>query len=448
MEFAISGHCPGCGAGIEIGGSQRLIACPYCRGRNYLFFRGIPRLVILPKNQSPSSMGKTLLLPYLRFTGAFFHWPQGILRHSLLDTSRLAVILPGLPESLGLRTQVLPARFASDVMDGAYCRRGRAAWDVLVESTALSGLAVEMNLSGEFSETAALDRRKSENHAEQKPATTGRSAWIGETAAIIYMPVLRHSGRWFDGLSGRVLPVDDDRMSALPASKGQSGWQPDFLSAFCPNCGGELQGGGQSGGQGGGLPGSRASNSLVLHCPACERLWWQEAGAWRQLPWDILGEKPSRDSVYLPFWRLECADKSNTIAGFADFLTLVLGYGRFSAQPLADMPLSFLIPAWKMAPPVFLRAARLLTINQERLPPMGPGEMTAFFPVTLPPEEARQAVTPFLVSLNRKKLMETRLVHQTERLVFVPFEKTAGEFIHRDCGFSLPRSLEFLSPAV
>ena len=436
MEFAISGHCPGCGAGIEIGGSQRLIACPYCRGRNYLFFQGVPRLVILPKNETARSAAETLFIPYWRFTGAFFHWPESVLLHNLLDTSRLAVVLPGLPESLGLRAQVLPARFASDIMDGAYCHRDRALCDLIGESSSLSGLVMEMNLPGKLGEDAVSGPRKNEDNARQKPTAASHSAWIGETASVVYAPIFRNLGHWFDGVSGQALSVDDNEISNLPASKGQSGWQPHFLSAFCPNCGGELQGGG---------------NSLVLHCPACERLWQQEAGVWRELPWDILGENPREGHIHLPFWRLECADKNGEIAGFADFLTLVLGYNRFGPQPdtgFADMPLSFLIPAWKIAPPIFLRAARLLTINQTRLPPTGTGEMMTFSPVTLPPEEAWQAVTPFLVSLNRKKLMEMRLVHQAGQLVFVPFEKTATEFIHRGCGFSLPLSLEFQSYAV
>ena len=108
--------------------------------------------------------------------------------------------------------------------------------------------------------------------------------------------------------------------------------------------------------------------------------------------------------------------------------------------------LAFWIPAFKLAPELFLLAAQRMTFFQEQGPFEENLSAASFHPVTLPSSEAAESITPLLAqcAVPRKdifpKLPQVSVKLRSAVLVYVPFKPSGSELIHTRMPLSINRN--------
>ena len=107
MGFTVEQDCPQCGAPIELDETDRLLRCPYCNVKTFLFTPNYFRLSLPHK-----APGKEIFYaPYLRFKGNVYYCKGMMVGHRVVDITHVGVPLKGIPASLGLRPQTLKMKF-------------------------------------------------------------------------------------------------------------------------------------------------------------------------------------------------------------------------------------------------------------------------------------------------------------------------------------------------
>jgi len=310
----------------------------------------------------------------------------------VMDHSCPAVDKAGLPVSLGLRTQTRPLKFIRKGLEGVF-------------------------MSPDITRQAALDRISGGD---------GDKTYIGEILSLIFMPFYRDGSRMVDGLSGQIL---DMAMPDFSAGKTFPAHPPAFTPCLCPDCGWDLDG---------------RTDSLVLSCKNCTSFRLIREKTLTRI--SAVFSRPGPDTaVLLPFWRLRVGFSHAKWSTHADLMRLA-NVPRVVTRAQEEQPLSFHIPAFKMAPQLFLRLAKQMTLagitpgRVEKIPAM------EFYPANLPPEEGVQAVSPVLASMAvRKKEIQAAL--KTEKaalmsfsLVYLPFRASGNDYVQEETGLGLPKN--------
>ena len=173
MGFAVEQDCPQCGAPIALEETDRLLNCPYCNVKNFLFAPDYFRFV-LPHR----TVGKELIYaPYLRFKGSVFFCMGQSVGHRIVDITHVGLPLKGIPLSLGVRPQALKMRFVGPDTKGSFQEFTLKASEILSKAGRL---------------TTGSSREKLFHHA-----------YIGETLSLIYFPLYIEGGRLFDAILNR-----------------------------------------------------------------------------------------------------------------------------------------------------------------------------------------------------------------------------------------------------
>lgn len=108
-DFIIEHQCPQCGAPAHLQESDRIYRCSFCRSGSYLM-PAVHFHYCLP-HRAPADVQR-INVPYWRFKGMLFSCLPQQMHQRLVDVSHLAVKAPGLPQSLGLRSQTQKLSFA------------------------------------------------------------------------------------------------------------------------------------------------------------------------------------------------------------------------------------------------------------------------------------------------------------------------------------------------
>jgi DNA-directed RNA polymerase subunit RPC12/RpoP len=398
--FCFDLQCPQCGAPAELGETERIVDCPYCRVRHLTVTRPHPVSAIPPHPDLEES--STLYVPYWRFKGMALALVQDRIAHRLLDTSRLALSKSRLPPSLGLRSQTQRLLFVTPDMQGGFLR------------PAISRKGLLASLS---SRQLGLGPRRSRDELVQ--------AHVGDVLSLIYFPVLIRHGDVLDGLTGDHLAAPADELQQ--AERCGPPQTLSFLPALCPHCGWDLGG-----------PG----DSLVLPCEHCGRFWTDGRGQLRQVRCRC---QPStgQDSQSLPFWEFQVTSDTLPLSSYADLIRLA-NLPRPMSPAMHERPLVFRIPAFKINPALFLRLARQMTVvSLSQDDSAGQASGQTMFPVTLPAREAYHALPMLLCRLARDKrataaaLKKAKLKPKRVRLHYLAFSRRHGELVHDQAGLSL-----------
>jgi len=409
MDLTIHQHCPSCGATIVLNEADRLIDCPYCDVENFMVTRGPLRFVLphrAPDHILPQDM---FYAPYLRFKGNVFYCKGKFLKYKVVDTTQQGMPASALPPSLGLRPQAMPVILVTDKIIGHFLPQTIKA-KTLVERAAQLTVIDSENIKSPFS----------------------HRAFIGETVSCIYLPLYIDNGILYDAVTNKVLGRGGSEKNMLARSmRYRSNWAPHFLATVCPHCGDLLTG---------------ERDSLILSCYNCHSSWQEQKGGFRQIKWSAVATA-YKEMYYLPFWQLTvCAVDGATLDTFADLL-------QQTNQPLViqqrhrDRPLVFWIPAFKVRPSTFLRLGKNMTLSQEQIG-IGVQEMPkSKHPVTLPRNEAVQALKSVFagIALNKKKLLpKLSRMHfrplETE-LSYLPFFDRGHDFVEEQTGISIAQSV-------
>ncbi|MCU0580781.1 MAG: hypothetical protein MUF69_14785, partial [Desulfobacterota bacterium] len=258
----IEHSCPQCGAPVVLAESDRLLSCPFCRVRLYLWSAEGLRYRI-PPAPAAGARRDLVYVPYGRFRGMVFGLEQPEGSERVLDTSFLAVPAGPFPGTLGLRPQTLRLRLA----------------DFSPEDRCLA-LAL------------AEDRRWLFKAPPPAPPPRGACKSVGEVRSLIYAPFYRDGGRWHDGVLGTPLPQGGGAYGAPEfLSEGEKTWDWHFIPTLCPNCGWDL---------------AAVPESCLLFCPQCRSGWEPFREELRPFPFftqPVAGGEAGR--FFLPFWHFE-----------------------------------------------------------------------------------------------------------------------------------------------
>ena len=346
--------------------------------------------------------------PYLRFKGNVFFVTETGISYRVVDTTQEGFPMPGLPPSLGVRPQAMKLARLGVKSRGRFLRLSVKAPVILEKAARIHAL------SGK--DGKELYHR----------------AYIGEEVSFIYLPLLHEGGMLVDAVADAPL-VSLEKVSSYPlkGSRFNPRWQVKFLATLCPRCGWSLDG---------------ESDCLVLTCSNCDTAWQLGTAGLERISCRIVPGGPDT-AIYLAFWKISAHLPSMKIWSFADFM-------RRTNQPVIprrdwhDRVMSFLIPAFKLRPKIFLKAGRQATVNQWRLD--GDQEMHVLpnlYPVTLPFSEARQAIKVIVAaSATSPKnifpyLPVTHAENISSTLVFLPFEDRKYDWVQPRTGTVIAKSV-------
>jgi len=337
-----------------------------------------------------------VFIPYWRIRGLTYTFGVSGVTGRYTDTNLLAVPLNGLPPSLGLRPQAMRLKCATAATPGNFVKPTRTLHDVMPQT----------------------DRTTRGTHYD---------CFIGETASLIYTPMIVKKGSLYDAVLDKpVAPWTPDE-STYPA--GPIDQETRFTAALCPQCGWDLRG---------------EADALIVTCGNCHTAWSCEKSFWEQIPFAVM-DGTADALVYLPFWRLKAQISGLQAASMADFIRLA-NLPKAVTPAMEEKPLYFWSPAFKINPALFLRWSRQMTIFQ---PDEGLGSRfpsKRLYPAGLSKNEAAEGIWVTLGSVITDKrtflkdLPDIRIVDLDALLVYHPFVIGKREVTHERMGVVMERN--------
>lgn len=404
-EWTARAACPQCGAEVEVEVGGSVLACGFCRTRLYLAARG-PLEYRLPAG--PGHAGAELFhLPYWRVRGLRF---AALADPPEVATGLLDLTVPATPHlpaasCLGIRPQAAPLTLAPGLSPALPASTPRLQ-------------ALEAAL-------VYLPRQGKEL----------LSCLLGEGDAVVQAPHrLEDHSEYFllveafpDGKAHRISVDAAQALRAALAAPRTS--RLAFLPLLCPECGSDLP---------------AEAGAAALLCPRCALAWRVRDGRFSPLPFEIRG-KPQGEERLFPFWALTVEAADLSLRTMADLSRLAEPY-RVRREGWEDRPCELLIPAFKIAPNVFLRLARMMTLGTQGIgvcSEAGGTRLLRSEAVRLPVEEAREALPAVLCSLSAAKRKSFPLIAGAglsvprAKLVFFPFRLRGAEWFHEETGQAL-----------
>lgn len=406
MQLQVRQECPQCGGMATIRENDRLVTCSYCGVKNFLYTKGVYRYLVPPR-KTPSGEQPYLCVPYIRFKGTVFQLTGEEITHRVVDTTQLALHIPGLPPSLGVRPQAMELEHMSHGFHGRYLLRSLKPSEIL-------------------SKAALLSQR-----VKNGEGAILHQAYIGEALSIIYLPIMSNEGTIIDAVNGLQSNANHTQVVSHKNTAYNEQWAVSFLATLCPHCGAALDG---------------QPDTLVVICDNCHRGWSQQGNGLNQVPWQLMDNHHQEDTL-LPFWKITATIPELDISTFTDFLT------RTNA-PIVPNPdwqrreMAFWVPAFKLRPKFFLLAGRYLTLGQHRLGVLKKGEKKQpLFPVTLPQTEALQAVKLIVAAATTspKKvfpyLAQAQIKVSNSSLVYLPFKENGHDWMQPHTGVVIGKNM-------
>ena len=388
-SLRIEHQCPQCGAPAELEETDRLFACPFCRVRSVLVTRDYHRYVLPARDPKARELA---YLPYWRFKGVLLTLRPAGNDFKFVDVSQLAVDAPGVPHSLGLRSQAMKLKFAVSEMPGRFIAPARPAADALAA------------LSGRFS--------------RHLPPSVMWWTLLGESMGVLFAPFYAKD-RLYDAVLDR--PVGGAAAGVLDA--GFKDARPDcrvtFVAAMCPSCGWDLEG---------------ARDALALVCRNCASTWGAAGERLERVDCFRGAESGEPTARWFPFWLIGGEVSGVDLGTYAD-LVRIANLPKVVRGPTADIPFRFWVPAFKLRAEAFLRLAELVTVNQpqDRLTPSPPP--APHQPVNFPVQEAGELLKAVLAGFfkPRHRLPEflpgLSIRTTSFSLAYLPFVEDPHDFI-------------------
>ncbi|MBN1827851.1 MAG: hypothetical protein JW884_01730 [Deltaproteobacteria bacterium] len=406
MFWDVRYECPQCGAPQDLDEATRLVLCHYCGVRSFLSASDLFRFALPHKG----AVDAPYYVPYLRFKGFVFRCEGLSIHHGLVDITRRAVDVPVLPVSLGYRPQTLVLRHLN---------------------VGAKGIIFDNTLHRE--DASSLAARYTDN--ADKGEVFHRS-FIGESTSLIYLPLLRHESQWLEGVTMTPLEsLDDESIAGLSQSGPLS--PLIFLSTLCPCCGWNLQG---------------EKTSIVLFCPNCQSAWEAVGGGWEKVP-AVSVVHAAQEDLFLPFWRITAESSDGLITSQADLIRITGQPALYPAER-EGRPLSFIVPAFKMRPDLFLRLSRDFTLMKKPFDLCEGAPRNVFSPVTLNASDALESLPAVCATASAVRhltfpiLKGLRFICKEQALLFLPFSETVNELIQRDASIAILRQAVLMGKAL
>jgi hypothetical protein len=368
---------------------------------SYLHSRGHFRY-LLPNN-APSKK-ELIFFPFWRLKGMLFSCSPNEIKHRVVDVSHQAIESDLFPMSVGLRSQALKLKFATNEIKGRF----------LKPTLPINQL------------TEILDKRFSILF----PKPVIHQTYIGETISILYAPYYVED-KIYDAVLNQSISAalaEDFEMSAFKGDR--PGGSIRFLPTLCPDCGWDLKG---------------QRDSLVLNCENCSSVWKALKEGFTKLS---VSHLPDNDEnlVYMPFWRIKVKIEGIALESYADLIRAA-NLPKAVQNGMENIRFHFWALGFKVRPESFLKLARMITLSQpgQRLSPGAPKAKK--HPVTLPLREAVDSLKMTLASFlkPRKKMMETLpdiiITPKSFILVYLPFQERQHELVQPKFTMAINKNL-------
>jgi hypothetical protein len=346
-------------------------------------------------------------MPYWRFKGTLLASVLDGTRQRFIDVSQAAADGAHFPVSLGLRSQALKLRFLQPDHPGHFLK------PTIPPSRVLQGLAARF--------TPCL------------PKPVLHQAYLGETLSLIWSPFYLDGAR---RLCDAVLaePISEPLPETFAPDDlpgGAADTRLRFVATLCPACGWDLEG---------------RRDSMVLNCRNCDTCWHPADDGLRPLQFGRLPvADPSRQNLYMPFWRIAAQVKGLALETYADLVRLA-NLPKVVQKSWQALPFHFWVMAFKVQPQAFARLARTMTLGQPVEDPV-PGLPRDIFPVTLPARQACAALKVLLAGFMTPREELPELMPQVEitpsrcLLVYVPFEIRPHEYVQPRYHLAINRNM-------
>lgn len=415
-EWKVTGLCPQCGGEVLLEAGNPLLYCPFCRTNLHMTTDG-PLCYMIPPWNGPRGSGEDIVyVPYWRFRGMHYRViGRNRIEAAILDTTTGACT--GLPveASLGIRPQAGVLRLVSDT------------WHMIPHDRP---------------ERDAIEHIYRRLHTLYDHRDPGIERFVGERKCLVYAPFRMDTTKGAPGKACRLAPLRDRdirdtwrSLSDEAVTRIREGFMrvmaPDyvFLPLICPECGSDLP---------------ALSGAVVYPCCSCSRVW--KVSGRRLTPMEYcLCHPPVRITApfFLPFWRLSMSIDGMPLENRAQLFRLVLPY-KTTPAGWDDQPATLFIPAFRLNPRLFLKAARWMSLaNMVEGSTTALDENTRLHVASFPVEEAAKAVKIVLAELFKGNarlfgmIKGCRLKVHNALLVFLPFERQARELVDAFSGHAI-----------
>ena len=404
-SIQVEHQCPQCGGPVVLDETDRFLSCGFCRVRLYILSKEFLRYYFPPTKKA---VEESLFVPYWRFRGMLFSVRPFEVKQKMLDTSFLSTDYKFLPASMGLRTQALKMKYASDNIKSDFIRPG-------------------------FSLQGAISRVEKMTHFIDGHSHTGKvyhRAFIGDTVSMIYAPIYIDNHSIYDGILNRTITgltaVRTEKLADIESTKN---WKINFAPALCPDCGWDFSG---------------ERDSVVLFCRNCNTSWHAERGSFKKVDFGVM-TCSERNDIYLPFWKMDADIEGVEINSYAD-LARMANLPRAIKAEWHEKKLFFWSPAFKVYPKIFARLARQVTVVQPEAGLKGSLPRSELFPVTLDIKEAFESVKITLANAVAAKrniyplLPDVNIVAKKATLIYLPFNMRGNDYVHPEYHVSIQRN--------
>lgn len=400
--WIVEHRCTQCGAPIALEEADRYFSCPFCRVNICLTTEDYFRYYLEPREKSAENI---FYVPYWRTRGIIFSCDEALeVKSTILDATYCGLGAGDYPESLGLRPQALNLKFATPES------RIEFPEPALAFPEAFARIAEVLP----------------QCQAGNVPVKVFLRSFLGEKVSIVYAPFFIKNRALHDGILGRPLKALKDGVSTDPPPRA-NGHPLIVLPALCPECGWDLDGG---------------RDSIVFFCRHCNKAWYLTGNGLEQKSFFVLRGEEGQ-TTHLPFWRIKAEIEGLDLRSMAD-LARVANLPVVIPKKWEWDDLSFWIPAFRVHAPLFLRLARLLTLQQPRDLLEEEEPLSAVQPASLSMGDAPDILRVIVASLvgPKKRIwpcLETlsAKVLQTD-LVYIPFQDQKNDLFNPSLKVSVP----------
>ncbi len=420
----IDHQCPQCGGSVILEETDRLLQCAFCKTRLSIQSKDYFRYLFPLPNTSDEEV---IFVPYWRFRGMHFECRTAGVKTTIIDKNFLALDNNVLPATLGIRPQSMKLQFAQKT-DRARFIEPRLRFDKSSVETKnrLSYEIVTTHVTRFISINDNNMIEVPETKSELKEDRLYHESFVAEKASILYTPLFIRNNIIYDAILTRPISHDID-IAGLSGDASSGDWTIQFLPTLCPNCGWDL---------------IAERDSCVLLCNHCNRAWEVIQGAFQTVKYAIApSDNPQQKVTYLPFWKIKVIIHGIDLQSYGDLLKLAnLPMVTKEEQKTSD--LYFWVPAFKIAPPTFLRTARQVTIANPQKELLEEFHDISWYPVNVTLSEAVDSLKVILTDIarNKKDLMprleEITITPVESLLVFHPFIDSNYELVEPEikCG--------------
>jgi hypothetical protein len=421
----IDHQCPQCGGSVILEETDRLLQCAFCKTR--LFFQSKDYFrYIFP---SPNAIEEEIIfVPYWRFRGMHFSCRTAGVKTTIVDKNFLALDNKALPVTLGIRPQSLKLKFAQKTEYTRFIEPRLPFEKSSVETK--NRLSYEIVTTHDTRFISIDDGNNMievpETRTELKEDKLYYESFVAEKVSIIYTPLFVRNNIIYDAILTKPVSNDFD-IKGLSVDASCSDWAIQFLPTLCPNCAWDL---------------IAERDSCVLLCNHCNSAWEVFQGTFQPVKYAVIhSDNPQRKVTHLPFWKIKVIMHGIDLKYYGDLLKLA-NLPRFVKEEEKTSDLYFWIPAFKIAPPTFLRIARQITTANPRKELQEEFHDISWYPVNVTLSEALDSLKVVLtdIAMNKKNLMprleEITITPIESLLVFHPFIDSNYELVEPEmkCG--------------